>query len=124
MFHGASKFQRTVALSFTEAGYMALSTAAQEALWLQTLLSDFGLPHNSPIPIYEDNQGAIKLTLGTKDHSHTKHIDVRYHFIQDPVSNGNLNISHVSTHQNVADIMTKALPPTIFKGNSRHLVSS
>ena len=119
----ASKFQRTVALSSTEAEYMALSTASQEAIWLQTLLSDFGQPHHGSIPIFEDNQGAIKLTLGTKDHSRTKHIDVRYHFIRDHVSNGNIQIYHVPTQHNTADLMTKALPPAGFHRHAKSLVS-
>ncbi len=77
-----SKKQSTVALSTAEAEYVALSQAAQECVWLRRLLSDLGMDV-SPVMILEDNQGAIAIAKNPVDHSRTKHIDIRYHYIRE-----------------------------------------
>jgi len=77
-----SKKQSTVALSTAEAEYVALSQAAQECVWLRRLLSDLGMDA-TPVVILEDNQGAIAIAKNPVDHSRTKHIDIRYHYIRE-----------------------------------------
>ena len=77
----SSKMQATVAKSTTEAGYIALSQATQEAVWLCCLLFDLGYSTDLPASIYEDNQGAIELSKNPKFHNRTKHIDVAYHLV-------------------------------------------
>ena len=72
----SSKMQATVAKSTTEAEYIALSQATQEAVWLRCLLFDLGYSTDSPTSIYEDNQGAIELSKNQKFHNRTKNIDV------------------------------------------------
>src|SRR6202042_3370483 len=74
-----SKFQPTIALSTTEAEYMALCAAIQEGLWLRAFLSELCLPVScSPIRIHEDNQGCIALANNPVLHARTKHIDIKY----------------------------------------------
>ena len=77
-----SKRQSSVSKSSTEAEYIALSVASQEAVWLSRLLKNVGVKQEEPILIYEDNQGAIELSRNPKFHNRTKHIDIPYHFIQ------------------------------------------
>ena len=68
-----SKRQTCVSKSTTEAEYVALSLAAQEAVWLRKLMNDIGLTQKTPSIIYEDNQGAIELSKNAKFHNRTKH---------------------------------------------------
>ena len=105
--------QTTVALSTTEAEYMALAEAVKEAIWLQGLVSDLGLMQNKST-VFCDSQSAIHLTKNQMYHERTKHIDVRYHFIRDIVSQGTIVVQKVSTHDNPADIMTKTVPVSKF----------
>ena len=78
----SSKKQRTVARSSTEAEYVSLSYASQEAIWLRFLLNDIGIKCTSPTTLYEDNNGAIELSRNAKYHNRTKHIDISFHFTQ------------------------------------------
>jgi hypothetical protein len=104
-----SKVQPTVALSSTEAEYMALAMATQEIMWLRQLLTDINLPPTSPTTIYEDNQGCIALTVGSKHHDRTKHIDTRYHFIREQIELKAIRVIYMQTDQMLADMLTKPL---------------
>ena len=104
-----SRRQATVAKSSTEAEYVALSQATQEVVWLRRLLVDLGVVVNSPTTIREDNQGAIDLSRNPKHHNRTKHIDVSYHFTRERIVTKEIDVCHVPTGDNVADIMTKGL---------------
>lgn len=103
-----SKKQSTVALSTAEAEYVALSQASQECVWLRRLLSDLGMDV-TPVVILEDNQGAIAIAKNPVDHSRTKHIDIRYHYIRECVQNGQIQVKYCPTHNMKADILTKPL---------------
>lgn len=103
-----SRKQATVALSTTEAEYVALSQAAQEGTWLRRLLSDLGMD-TTPTVILEDNQGAIAIAKNPVDHSRTKHIDIRYHYIRECVQNGEVELQYCPTNDMKADILTKPL---------------
>lgn len=105
----SSKKQPTIALSTTEAEYMAMSSAVQEALWLTGLLSELYIV-NYPITIFGDNKGAIDLSRNAKYQARTKHIDVRHHFVRDYVQKNVIKIDQVSTKEMVADMLTKSLP--------------
>jgi hypothetical protein len=118
-----SKLQPTVALSSTEAEYMALAAAAQEALWLRNLLKGMNVQQTNATTIYEDNQGCIKLTKATKDHARTKHIDIRHHFTRDLIEQNQISIEYCPTEEMVADALTKALVPYTFLKLSKRLVS-
>uniref|UniRef100_H3HAK5 Reverse transcriptase Ty1/copia-type domain-containing protein n=1 Tax=Phytophthora ramorum TaxID=164328 RepID=H3HAK5_PHYRM len=110
-----SKKQRTVALSSTEAEYMALSEATQEAVWLKVFLCELGeMASDEAVKIYEDNQGSITLAKNPQFHKRTKHIDIRYHFVREKVEDGQVVLQYVSTTNMLADMMTKAIPATQF----------
>ncbi|KAG8472437.1 hypothetical protein CXB51_035357 [Gossypium anomalum] len=106
--------QTTVALSTTEAEYMAITEACKEAIWLKGLFSEL----NEDLQIstvFCDSQSAIFLTKDQMFHERTKHIDVRYHFVRDIIAHGDIVVSKISTHENPADMMTKSLPITKFE---------
>lgn len=106
----ASKLQPTVALSSTEAEYMALSAGVQEALYLRQLLEDLGYQQKSATVIREDNQGCIALAGNPIHHRRTKHIDIRYHFVRERIESGEIKVEYVPTEHQLADLLTKALP--------------
>lgn len=105
----ATRRQTIVALSSTEAEYVALAMAASELLWLRNLLEDFEVSHSLPLKIFEDNQSCIRL-LHKWEHRRLKHIDVKYNFIRDLYEKGIINVEYLSTKDQVADVLTKALP--------------
>ena len=79
----SSKKQKTVARSSTEAEYVALSYASQEAIWLRRLIQSLGfdMGQDQPTTIYEDNNGAIELTRNAKHHNRNKHIEIAHNFV-------------------------------------------
>ena len=111
----SSKKQSVVALSSTEAEYIALCSAAQETVWLRKLFADVDMAQPEPTTVYEDNQGAICLSKNPTNHSRTKHIDVKYHYIRGMVETGIMKVDYVSTGDMVADTLTKALPRPSFE---------
>jgi hypothetical protein len=105
----SSKKQLTVALSSTEAKYRGVTIAASEVVWLQKLLSDLGQSVDALVVIYYDNINSILLANNPVYHARTKHIEVHYHFIREKVLAKEIDLIHVSTEDQVADIFTKAL---------------
>ena len=87
-----SKKQPIVTLCTAEAEYVALSTATQEAVWIRKLLSDFSVSQSQATTITEDDQGAICLARNPVTHSRSKHMDVRYHYIQDALNDGIIDL--------------------------------
>jgi Reverse transcriptase (RNA-dependent DNA polymerase) len=106
----SSKKQTSVALSSTEAEYMAASHAARHAIWLKRLFEDIGILNSNSITLFIDNQSALSLSGDVMFHQRTKHIDVQYHFLRNAVLDGTLSTFYCPTADMVADIMTKALP--------------
>ena len=106
----ASRRQPTVALSSTEAEYMAVTDASKHAIWLQTIFSDIGIDSDDPTPIHVDNQGCIDLTSNPVHHKRTKHIDIRHHFIRECVEDKKVEVIKIPTGENIADALTKSLP--------------
>ena len=111
-----SKRQKTVARSSTEAEYVALSNAAQEAVWLRRLVAELRMSVDVPLPtlLYEDNNGAIELSKNAKNHNRTKHIDIAFHFVRERVQSEELSVVYCPTADMIADIMTKGLPKIQF----------
>lgn len=105
----SSKRQRTVALSSTEAEYMAFSTALCDVLWLQQLARELDNTNENCCPMLGDNESAIKLAQTDAFRPRTKHIDIRYHHIREQIALGVINIKHVPTDDNAADSLTKAV---------------
>ena len=106
----SSKKQEIVSLSTTESEYVAATHATKEALWLRSLVAEILAPVTTPTTLFSDNQSAIALTQDHQYHPRSKHIDVRYHFIQWVVKNGSLHLIYCPTDDMVADTLTKALP--------------
>jgi hypothetical protein len=94
--------QSIITLSTAEVEYIALTAIAREVLYLQALIAELYECIISLIPIYCDNQGAIALALNGKFHTHTKHIDLRFHFIRSLVKNSIFNIQYCPTEENIA----------------------
>nr|GEV43547.1 retrovirus-related Pol polyprotein from transposon TNT 1-94 [Tanacetum cinerariifolium] len=103
-----SKRQKSAAISSTETEYIALSGFCAQILWMRSQLSDYGLGFNK-ILMYCDNKSAIALCSNSVQHSRSKHIDIRYHFIKEQVENGVIELYFVNTEYQLADLFTKAL---------------
>ena len=110
----ASKVQHTVAQSTTEAEYMSVAAAVNEALNLKKLFPDLRIA-GGPVQIYGDNQAAIKILKNPISCSRTKHIDVKYHAARERVVRGEVMVTYISTELMVADVMTKSLPKIKFQ---------
>nr|GEV72610.1 retrovirus-related Pol polyprotein from transposon TNT 1-94 [Tanacetum cinerariifolium] len=104
----ASKRQKSVAISSTKAEYIALSRCCAQLLWMRSQLTDYGFGFNK-IPMYCDNKSAIALCCNNVQHSRSKHIDIRYHFIKEQVENGVIELYFVNTEYQLGDLFTKAL---------------
>nr|GFA35615.1 retrovirus-related Pol polyprotein from transposon TNT 1-94 [Tanacetum cinerariifolium] len=104
----SSKRQKSAAISSTEAEYIALSGCCAQILWMRSQLSDYDLVFNK-IPMYCDNKSAIALCCNNVQHSRSKHIDIRYHFIKEQVEQGVIELYFVNTEYQLADLFTKAL---------------
>lgn len=109
-----SKRQPTVALSTTEAEYMALSAATQEAMWLKQFDDEiFGT--DKMMNIFCDNQSAISLANNNGYWARCKHIDIRHHFVRQKVGDKSCVIHYVNTNENAADAFTKSLQKQKFQ---------
>lgn len=105
----SSKKQTSVALSSTEAEYMALTQASKEAIWIRRLLLELGQP-DEPVLINVDNQSCMALAKNPEFHARSKHIDIQYHFIREKVEGGIVKLEFCPTQKMVADVLTKAIP--------------
>ncbi|KAJ9551856.1 hypothetical protein OSB04_015901 [Centaurea solstitialis] len=103
-----SKKQHCVSTSTTEAEYVAAASCCSQVLWMRTQLRDYDY-HFNHIPIYCDSKSAIAITCNPVQHTRTKHIDIRYHFIKDHVEKGTIEIYFVNTEYQLADLFTKPL---------------
>nr|GEW93781.1 copia protein [Tanacetum cinerariifolium] len=109
MVSWSSKKQDYTVLSTAEAKYVSLSACCAQVLWMRTQLMDYGF-HFNKIPIYCDSKSTIAISCNPVQHSRTKHIAVRYHFIKEHVEKGTIELYFVKADYQLADIFTKALP--------------
>jgi hypothetical protein len=107
----SSKRQATVAVSTTEAEYMAAAHAAKEALWLRKLLSDLKL-QSGPMVIKVDNQSAIKVLKNPILSARSKHIDIIYNFARERASRQEIKFEFIRTDHMLADALTKPVNKT------------
>lgn len=105
----ACRKQSCVALSSTEAEYIALAEACQEAVWLRNLLKDFGEEQIQPTVIFEDNQSCIKLVNKDKYSKRTKHVSTKYNYVKDLSDTGITSYIYCPTDVMIADVLTKPL---------------
>ncbi|GKF27924.1 hypothetical protein Tco_0094266 [Tanacetum coccineum] len=101
-------------MSTAEAEYVALSASCAQVLWMRTQLTDYGFNFNK-IPMYCDSKSAIAISCNLVQHSRTKHIVVRYHFIKEQVEKGIVELYFVRTEYQLADMFTKALSKERFE---------
>jgi hypothetical protein len=109
----ASKKQKSVALSTTEAEYIVAGHCCAQLLWMRQTLRDYGY-NLSKVPLLCDNESAIRMVYNPVEHSRTKHIDIRYQFLRDHQQKGDIEIAYVSTHNQLANIFTKPLDKKTF----------
>jgi len=110
-----SKCQQSVALSLTEAEYMAETQATKEAIWLRRFLGEIDYFYdNNVVVIQADNNGAMDLARNPEFHAHIKHINIQYHFICEAVNHHLVNFEFVPTAEQAADGLTKALSAVKF----------
>jgi hypothetical protein len=109
-----SMIQSTVAMSTTEAEYMAVAEAAKEALWLIGLVKELGIQQGG-VSLHCDSHSAIYLAKNQVYHARTKHIDVRFHKIRELVATSELLLEKIHTSENVGDMLTKPVTADKFK---------
>nr|GEW23363.1 retrotransposon protein, putative, unclassified [Tanacetum cinerariifolium] len=110
----SSKKQDYTAMSTAEAEYVSLSACCAQVIWMRTQLLDYGYKYNR-IPMYCDSKSAIAISCNRVQHSKTKHIDIRYHFIKEHIEKGNVELYFVGTEYQLADLFTKAIPKERFE---------
>ena len=108
-----SKKQNSVALSTAEAEYIAAGACCAQILYMKQTLLDFGV-RLEKVPLLCDNESAVKIANNPVQHSRTKHIDIRHHFLRDHVANNDISLSSVRSEDQLADIFTKPLDEATF----------
>ncbi|KAI3510618.1 hypothetical protein L1887_17750 [Cichorium endivia] len=108
-----SKKQSCVSTSTAEAEYVAAASCCSQVLWMETQLKNYGFKMQQ-VPIYCDSKSAIAISHNPVNHSMTKHIDIRYHFLKDNIQKGHIELHFVPTEEQVADIFTKPLDENKF----------
>ena len=112
-----SKKQNYISLSTAKAEYIAARSYCSQLLWMKKLLSDYGIPQDTMV-VYCDNSSARDISKNPVQHSKTKHIELRYHFIRDLVEKKIVILEYIPTDRQNADIFTKPLDGS----NLRHFI--
>jgi hypothetical protein len=102
-----SRKQKTVTQSTTQAEYMALAEAANQARWYRSFLMELGYEVSDPIPLHGNNKGAVDLVLNPVTGRRSKHIPIKHHAIHEYVENGHIELIRTSTNDMLADGLTK-----------------
>jgi hypothetical protein len=105
----SSKLQSIVALSTTEAEFVAAVSAGQESIWMSQFLAELGYDTSGAAPLLMDNQSAVQVARNPEHHGRMKHLDLRYFWLRDEVVKGHLAPRYIPTAEMAADILTKAL---------------
>src|SRR5260370_35577932 len=103
---GQQKKQPTIALSSTEAEYMAMTHSRKEAVFLNHLFNDLSIPLQLLIDLLVDNQSAIALTENPIFHAHSKHIEVCHHWMHEKTGDGMIQLEYIPTMDQVANVFT------------------
>jgi hypothetical protein len=106
----SAKHQVMVTLSTVKAEYVTLMQGAKQALWMYLFLGELGMPQEHPAVLHCNNMGAAALAVDVKGHARIKHIDIRKHFIRERIADSNIEVVHMESVNNLADIFTKTLP--------------
>ncbi|GAA0153068.1 transmembrane signal receptor [Lithospermum erythrorhizon] len=109
-----SRKQNSVSLSTAEAEYIAAGSGCTQLIWMKQMVEEYGV-NPGVMTLYCDNMSAISISKNPVQHSRTKHIDIRHHFIRELVENKVIQIEHMSTDKQIADIFTKGLDVNQFE---------
>ncbi|KRZ92827.1 Retrovirus-related Pol polyprotein from transposon TNT 1-94 [Trichinella sp. T8] len=115
-----SQKQKSVALSTTEAEYVAASESAKDMMWLMSLFAEVTEVKQKPV-LFVDNMGAVKFSKNPEFHKRSNHIEVQFHFVREKYSEGKIDIQHIDSENQKAEILTKALLKTRFQNLRRQL---
>ncbi|CAM9837685.1 unnamed protein product, partial [Heterosigma akashiwo] len=105
----SSKLQGAVTTSTVEAEYLALRSAVKDIMWLRSLLAEMGCPQHEPTPVVEDNSACVEWANDMLVNKRNRHFHASYHLAKEQVSLGTIRMFYIKTHDQVADILTKAL---------------
>jgi hypothetical protein len=109
-----SKKQKVVSLSSAEAEFRGIARGVVEILWIKKLLTEIGFPPNKTIKLMCDNKASIQILENPVQHDRTKHVEVDRHFIKEKIEAGIIELPFVSSEDQLADILTKAVNGRIF----------
>ena len=109
-----SKKQNCVSLSTAEVEYIAAGSSCSQMIWMKQMLTEYNVTQDV-MTLYCDNLSTINISKNPIQHSRTKHIDIRHHFIRDLVEEKTIKLEHVATELQLADIFTKALDANQFE---------
>ena len=109
-----SKKQNCVSLSTAEAEYIAAGSSCTQLLWMKQMLADYDVGQDV-MTLFCDNISAINISKNPVQHSKTKHIEIRHHFIRDLVEEKKIKLEYIHTEKQLADIFTKALDANRFE---------
>ena len=110
-----SKKQKVVAMSCAEAEFQGIARGVAEVLWLGKLLGELGFPQKEACDLMRDNKAAINISENSVQHDRTKHVEVDRHFIKEKLEAGILSLPFVRSEEQLADILTKAIPTKSFE---------
>ena len=117
-----SKSQKNITLSSSEAEYVTLSEAAKEIKFIYQLLLSIGMQVRLPIVVRVDNVGAIFMSENTSTSGQTKHIDIRYRYVNEMILDSFLKVIFVKTSENVADVFTKNVRSETYRELVKHFL--
>ena len=110
----SSQKQGVVAVSSCEAEYVAAAAAACQGVWLNRLIGELEAKEQPKFLLLVDNKSAIALCKNPVHHGRSKHIDTKFHYTRERIEEGEMDVDHVRTEEQLADILTKALGRTKF----------
>jgi hypothetical protein len=110
-----NKKQTSISLSIPEAKYIEATSCCTQVLWIKNNLKDIQVPCDQPVSIMCDNTSVINLSKNHVQHSKTKHIPIKYHFLREQVQDQVVKLEYVPSKEKIADIFTKPLPREPFE---------
>ena len=114
LIHWFSKTQKSVSLSTAEAEYFGAMLVSKDLMWLRELLLDLGYPQKGPTRLRLDSKSAIDMAFDPVAFKKTKHIMRAAEYLRDLVARLKVILDHIEGTSNIADILTKAQPRSVF----------